>query len=89
MHFQDIIQTLNRFWAERGCLILQPYDTEKGAGTMSPHTVLRAIGPEAAGAVPELAQVGQEPPCGTPGQIPCVGVGHATVRRAAATAVSP
>jgi glycyl-tRNA synthetase alpha chain len=46
VHFQDIIQTLNRFWAERGCLILQPYDTEKGAGTMSPHTVLRAIGPE-------------------------------------------
>ncbi|MBM5794357.1 MAG: glycine--tRNA ligase subunit alpha, partial [Cyanobacteria bacterium K_DeepCast_0m_m1_088] len=46
MHFQDIISTLNRFWAERGCLILQPYDTEKGAGTMSPHTVLRAIGPE-------------------------------------------
>ncbi|NCU77571.1 MAG: glycine--tRNA ligase subunit alpha, partial [Synechococcaceae bacterium WB7_1C_051] len=28
MLFQDIIQTLNRFWAERGCLILQPYDTE-------------------------------------------------------------
>ena len=46
MHFQDIIQTLNRFWADQGCLILQPYDTEKGAGTMSPHTVLRAIGPE-------------------------------------------
>ena len=43
MHFQDIIQTLNRFWADQGCLILQPYDTEKGAGTMSPHTVLRAI----------------------------------------------
>ena len=31
MHFQDIIATLNRFWAEQGCLILQPYDTEKGA----------------------------------------------------------
>jgi glycyl-tRNA synthetase alpha chain len=46
MHFQDIIATLNSFWAERGCLILQPYDSEKGAGTMSPHTVLRAIGPE-------------------------------------------
>ena len=46
VHFQDIVSTLNRFWAERGCLILQPYDTEKGAGTMSPHTVLRAIGPE-------------------------------------------
>ena len=46
MHFQDILSTLNRFWADQGCLILQPYDTEKGAGTMSPHTVLRAIGPE-------------------------------------------
>ena len=46
MHFQDIISTLQRFWADQGCLVLQPYDTEKGAGTMSPHTVLRAIGPE-------------------------------------------
>ncbi len=46
VHFQDIVATLNRFWADQGCLILQPYDTEKGAGTMSPHTVLRAIGPE-------------------------------------------
>ena len=46
MHFQDIISTLNRFWGEQGCVLLQPYDTEKGAGTMSPHTVLRAIGPE-------------------------------------------
>lgn len=46
MNFQDIISTLNRFWADQGCLLLQPYDTEKGAGTMSPHTVLRAIGPE-------------------------------------------
>jgi glycyl-tRNA synthetase alpha chain len=44
--FQSIIATLNEFWAERGCLIAQPYDTEKGAGTMSPHTFLRAIGPE-------------------------------------------
>ena len=32
MHFQDIIGTLNRFWADQGCLLLQPYDTEKGAG---------------------------------------------------------
>jgi glycyl-tRNA synthetase alpha chain len=46
VQFQDIISTLNRFWTDQGCLILQPYDTEKGAGTMSPHTVLRAIGPE-------------------------------------------
>ena len=44
MFFQDIIQNLNLFWASQGCLIMQPYDTEKGAGTMSPHTFLRAIG---------------------------------------------
>lgn len=46
MHFQTVISTLNQFWSDRGCLIVQPYDTEKGAGTMSPHTFLRAIGPE-------------------------------------------
>jgi glycyl-tRNA synthetase alpha chain len=46
MHFQSVIATLNRFWSDRGCLLVQPYDTEKGAGTMSPHTFLRAIGPE-------------------------------------------
>ena len=46
MFFQDIIKNLNHFWSEEGCLIMQPYDTEKGAGTMNPHTFLRAIGPE-------------------------------------------
>ena len=46
MLFQEIIQNLNKFWASNGCLIMQPYDTEKGAGTMNPHTFLRAIGPE-------------------------------------------
>ena len=46
MFFQDIISDLNNFWKERGCLLLQPYDSEKGAGTMSPHSFLRAIGPE-------------------------------------------
>ena len=46
MFFQDIIQNLNMFWSSQGCLIMQPYDTEKGAGTMSPHTFLRAIGPK-------------------------------------------
>ena len=46
MFFQDIIQNLNNFWSKVGCLIMQPYDTEKGAGTMNPHTFLRAIGPE-------------------------------------------
>ncbi|MEM8638610.1 MAG: glycine--tRNA ligase subunit alpha [Cyanobacteria bacterium P01_G01_bin.54] len=44
--FQEIIATLNTFWSEQGCLIVQPYDTEKGAGTMNHHTFLRAIGPE-------------------------------------------
>jgi glycyl-tRNA synthetase alpha chain len=46
VNFQSVIATLHGFWAERGCLIVQPYDTEKGAGTKSPHTFLRAIGPE-------------------------------------------
>jgi glycyl-tRNA synthetase alpha chain len=46
VHFQSVIATLNDFWAKQGCVIMQPYDTEKGAGTKSPHTFLRALGPE-------------------------------------------
>ncbi|WCN38785.1 glycine--tRNA ligase subunit alpha [Aneurinibacillus uraniidurans] len=46
MNFQDIILTLQNFWAKQNCLIVQPYDTEKGAGTMNPMTFLRSIGPE-------------------------------------------
>lgn len=46
MKFQDIILTLNQFWGEQGCIIAQPYDMEKGAGTMNPATFLRALGPE-------------------------------------------
>ena len=46
MFFQDITSSLNKFWSDKGCLLLQPYDLEKGAGTMSPHSFLRAIGPE-------------------------------------------
>src|SRR6185436_17089062 len=46
MNFQDLILTLQRFWAERGCLVVQPYNSEVGAGTFNPATVLRAIGPE-------------------------------------------
>jgi glycyl-tRNA synthetase alpha chain len=45
-NFQEIVAALNQFWADRGCLIAQSYDTEKGAGTMSHHSFLRAIGPE-------------------------------------------
>lgn len=44
--FQDIILTLQRYWAERGCMILQPYDMEVGAGTFHPATTLRALGPQ-------------------------------------------
>ncbi len=44
--FQDIIFTLNQFWADQGCVILQPYHTEVGAGTLHPATVLRALGPK-------------------------------------------
>lgn len=46
MTFQEIIVTLERFWAARGCVIEQPYDLEVGAGTMHPATFLRALGPE-------------------------------------------
>ncbi|WP_036467433.1 glycine--tRNA ligase subunit alpha, partial [Negativicoccus succinicivorans] len=46
MTFQEMILTLQRYWSEAGCLIQQPYDVEKGAGTMNPATFLRALGPE-------------------------------------------
>lgn len=46
MKFQDMILTLNQFWGEQGCIIAQPYDMEKGAGTFNPNTFLRALGPE-------------------------------------------
>ena len=44
--FQGLILTLQQYWAEKGCVILQPYDMEVGAGTFHPATFLRAIGPE-------------------------------------------
>lgn len=44
--FQDVIATLQAFWAEKGCVILQPLDMEVGAGTFHPATFLRSIGPE-------------------------------------------
>lgn len=46
MYFQEIILKLNEFWGRQGCIIQQPYDVEKGAGTMNPATFLRALGPE-------------------------------------------
>jgi len=44
--FQDLILSLQNFWAQQGCIIQQPYDLEKGAGTFNPATFLRALGPE-------------------------------------------
>jgi glycyl-tRNA synthetase alpha chain len=44
--FQDLILTLHQFWAAQGCVILQPYDMEVGAGTFHPATTLRALGPK-------------------------------------------
>jgi glycyl-tRNA synthetase alpha chain len=46
MTFQELLMTLEHFWAERGCVIQQPYDIEVGAGTFNPATLLRVLGPE-------------------------------------------
>ena len=46
MNFQDVILSLQKFWTDRGCLLVQPYDIEVGAGTFHPATLLKAIGPE-------------------------------------------
>ncbi|OHD64276.1 MAG: glycine--tRNA ligase subunit alpha [Spirochaetes bacterium RBG_13_51_14] len=46
MYFQDLIAALNEYWAEKGCLIIQGYDLEVGAGTFNPATFLRVLGPE-------------------------------------------
>ncbi len=46
LSFQEIILTLQSYWADYGCLIGQPYDVEVGAGTFNPHTFLRCLGPE-------------------------------------------
>ena len=46
MYFQDVILTLQNFWAKQGCIIEQPFDVECGAGTFNPSTFLRVIGPE-------------------------------------------
>jgi glycyl-tRNA synthetase alpha chain len=44
--FQDLLFRLQAFWAERGCVLQQPYDVEVGAGTMAPETFLRVLGPD-------------------------------------------
>jgi len=44
--FQDLIFSLQRYWSDHGCIVMQPYDMEMGAGTFHPATFLRAVGPE-------------------------------------------
>ena len=44
--FQSLIMTLQRYWAEQGCVMLQPYDVAMGAGTFHPATTLRSLGPD-------------------------------------------
>ncbi|HEX2612362.1 MAG TPA: glycine--tRNA ligase subunit beta [Fibrobacteria bacterium] len=46
MNFQDLVLTLQKYWSDRGCLVAQPYDVEKGAATFNPATFLRSLGPE-------------------------------------------
>ncbi len=46
MYFQDLMLKLLNYWGDKDCIIMEAYDIEKGAGTMSPHTFLRALGPE-------------------------------------------
>jgi glycyl-tRNA synthetase alpha chain len=46
MYFQDLILTLQQYWTKQGCILLQPYDMEVGAGTSSPATALRCLGPD-------------------------------------------
>lgn len=43
---QDALLTLQKFWTDRGCMVVQPFNTEVGAGTMNPATILRVLGPE-------------------------------------------
>jgi glycyl-tRNA synthetase alpha chain len=46
MNFQDVISTLNNYWAKKGCVLTQPYDLEVGAGTFHHNTLLKSLGPE-------------------------------------------
>ncbi|MBI3097889.1 MAG: glycine--tRNA ligase subunit alpha [Planctomycetes bacterium] len=46
MNFQEIILRLHQYWSDQGCVLWQPYDLEKGAGTFNPATFLRSLGPE-------------------------------------------
>ena len=67
-NFQDIVLTLQKFWADRGCVIMQPLDMEVGAGTFHPATFLKAIGPQPWSAA--YVQASRRPTDGRYGQNP-------------------
>jgi glycyl-tRNA synthetase alpha chain len=66
--FQELLFTLQKFWADRGCVLQQPYDIEVGAGTMSPDTFLRVLGPKPVRI--EYAQPSRRPADGRYGENP-------------------
>ncbi|HEX5235204.1 MAG TPA: glycine--tRNA ligase subunit alpha [Silvibacterium sp.] len=66
--FQELLFRLQSFWAERGCVLQQPYDVEVGAGTMSPDTFLRVLGPQPIGIA--YAQPSRRPADGRYGENP-------------------
>ena len=68
LSFQDLILTLHSYWSAQGCVILQPYDVEVGAGTLHPATVLRALGPKSWNAA--YVQPSRRPADGRYGQNP-------------------
>jgi hypothetical protein len=68
--FQDVIQTLNRYWGAQGCVLLQPLDTEVGAGTFHPATFLRALGPEPCPGPPPTCNHRAVPPTGATARTP-------------------
>ena len=64
--FQGLIQTLNQYWADQGCVLIQPLDLEVGAGTFHPATFLRALGPEPWNAAyVQPSRRGKASPCST------------------------
>src|ERR1700738_70860 len=66
--FQSLILKLQAYWAAQGCVILQPYDVEMGAGTFHPATTLRALGPKPWRAA--YVQPSRRPPDGRYGETP-------------------
>ncbi len=68
MTFQGLILALQQYWAEQGCVVVQPLDMEVGAGTFHPATFLRAIGPENWNSA--YVQPSRRPPTGATGKTP-------------------